>query len=63
MPGSGLRYLRKLHLIIGRYLDFTYCGFAIDIRNLDISIDLSRKLEMRKYIGFRGIATLIALPS
>lgn len=31
------------------FTDFTYCGFAIDTRDLDISIDLSRKFDMRRY--------------
>ncbi|KAI5453708.1 Telomerase reverse transcriptase [Naganishia albida] len=31
---------------------FTYCGFAIDTRDLDISIDLSRKFDMHSKDAF-----------
>lgn len=44
-----------------RFLDFTYCGFAIDTRNLDISIDLSRKLDMRRCISHHDRVGLTAI--
>lgn len=49
------------HCFMRHVIDFTYCGFAIHVGNLDISIDTTRKVDMRKSRVFGSGRSLSSL--